>query len=148
MKMNEKSTEELFTGFKNERNIGDFLEKNSKEFPENLLTDHINRLLFEKDLQPADILEKSGLSHSYVYDISNGRRKPSRDSLIALAFGMGLNLEETSLLLKKGGYRELYARDKCDGIIIHCITNSISIVDCNLLLEENNLESLIKERTK
>lgn len=54
----------------------------------------------------------SQLDRAYVYQIFSGEKTPSRDKLIAIAFGMNLSDEETQKMLKLSGNRELYARDQ------------------------------------
>ncbi len=50
-----------------------------------------------------------------------GEKIPSRDKLIALAFGLRLSEEETIKLLKISGNRELYARDERDALILFAL---------------------------
>ena len=69
-----------------------FANENKDEFDEFDSRDYLNRLLNMKNLQPTDIIRRSGLERSYVYHILNGERKnPSQGKVIARrgCFGHG-----------------------------------------------------------
>lgn len=63
-------------------------------------------------------------------------RTPKRDKLLALAFGLRLDLDETQRMLKIGGAGALYPRIKRDSVIIFAIKERLSLIDCNELLYE------------
>ena len=54
---------------------------------------------------------------------NNNGEFTEEDKLIALCFGMMLDIDETDDLLKYAGYNPLYARNKRDSIIIFAISN-------------------------
>ena len=59
-----------------------FANENKDEFDEFDSRDYLNRLLNMKNLQPTDIIRRSGLERSYVYHILNGERKnPSQGKM-------------------------------------------------------------------
>lgn len=67
-----------------------FANENKDEFDEFDSRDYLNRLLNMKNLQPTDIIRRSGLERSYVYHILNGERKnPSQGKVIALCIEIG-----------------------------------------------------------
>jgi predicted transcriptional regulator len=103
----------------------------------------LNKLLIKKDLKKSEVVKGSNLHRSYVYEIFNGDKIPSRDKIIAIAFGMHLALEETQQLLKRCGHRELYSRDRRDSIIMFAINKEKSLIDCNILLSDST-EEIIK----
>ncbi len=141
--MKEKTTDELFNGFVSTKDLGGYIRENNDEFMDITLSEYIRAILRRKGLRPATAAQIGGLNESYVHDIVNGRRtNPGRDKLIALAFGMGLDCAETCTLLKIAGCRELYARDKRDGIIIYSLLNSKSVVECDMLLFDEQLDTL------
>ena len=68
-----------------------FANENKDEFDEFDSRDYLNRLLVTKNLQPTDIIRRSGLERSYVYHIINGERKnPSQGKVIALCIALSL----------------------------------------------------------
>jgi len=88
------------------------------------------------------VVRRSNLNKAYVYQIFLGKKYPSRDKVIALAFGLGLDAEETQMLLKQAGYRELYPRDPRDTLLLYAISQKMTIIDTNELLYDHNIEVL------
>ncbi|MDE7243711.1 MAG: hypothetical protein K2O18_07025 [Oscillospiraceae bacterium] len=82
------------------------------------------------------------MEKGYVCQIFSGRKHPSRDKLIALAFGLRLNAMETQRLLKVGGYSELYGRIARDALILIDILRGLDIVQTNLDLENHGFPAL------
>ena len=137
-----KNTDELVNEIKNSKNILDYMEKNQRELHLNTLPEYLNGWLIKKNLIVADVVKKSNLNKSYVYQIFNGKKFPSRDKVIALAFGFALNVDETQTLLKQSGYRELYPRDTRDALLLFAINNGKNIIETNELLYTHNVEVL------
>lgn len=138
----QKTTDQLMNEIQNSHEIEKFLENNNGEFTEEALCDHLEHLLKEKKLQKSKVVARSGLNRIYGYQILSGKRVPSRDKLIALCFGMMLDIDETDDLLKYAGYNPLYARNKRDSIIIFAISNKKSIFTANEMLFDNDFEIL------
>jgi len=83
------------------------------------------------------------MDKNYAYQIFNGNKThPSRDKMIALAIGMGLNVLETRKLLKIAGACDLYARNPRDSVIIFGLNNRLSLIDTNELLNDYRLDLL------
>ena len=139
--MREKSTDKLNNELKKSQNIKMYLSENNSEFI-NSAIEYMNELLEQKNLKKSDVAKNSNLHRTYVYEIFNGDKSPSRDKVISIAFGMCLNLEETQKLLKRSGYRELYSRDSRDSIIIFSLNKKMNVIDCNILLESLSEEIL------
>lgn len=138
-----KTTDELSHEIKSATDIGDYLETNRKD---SLLTDslshHLNMLLSQKGLSRADVVRASSLDRAYAYQIFSGEKTPSRDKLIALAFGLHLSEEETQRMLKLSGNRELYVRDERDALILFSIQRERTLMDTNELLFEHGFTAL------
>ena len=137
-----KDTDELLNEIKNTKNILDYMETNQKEMHLRPLKDFLTGLLVEKNITVAKVVEKSNLNKSYVYQIFNGKKYPSRDKVIALAFGLELNADETQKLLKETGFRELYPRDVRDALLIFAINQNMTIIEANELLYDHEIEVL------
>ena len=106
------------------------------------LSEHLNLLLSQKGIKKADVVRGSLLDRAYVYQIFSGEKTPSRDKLIAIAFGLKLSDDETQKMLKISGNRELYARDKRDALILFALQHKKTIWDTNELLYSHNLTVL------
>lgn len=81
-----------------------------------------------------------------MYKIFGGEKKPSRDKLLAIAFGLGLSDQETQEMLKLSGNRELYPRDERDAVILFALQRSQSILEANELLDDQGLAILDTSR--
>lgn len=134
-----KTTEKLSHEIKTSTNIGDYLTSNKEHMLTGTLSQHLNLLLTQKNRSRADVIHDSLLDRSYVYQIFSGARTPSRDKLIAIAFGLHLTADETQKMLKLSGNRELYARDERDAVILFSLHQRKKITETNALLFSRNL---------
>lgn len=137
-----KSTDELLNEIKSTKNILDYMEHNQEEMHLNTLAEALDAWTAKKDLSTADVIKKSNLNSSYVYQIFRGKKYTSRDKVIALAFGLALSADETQKLLKQAGYRELYPRDKRDALLLYAINQKMNIIDANEVLYDHEIEVL------
>ncbi len=140
--METKTTDELRHEIKGATDIEDYLKNNRENLIHYNLTRHLNRLLSQKGISKAEVVRGSLLSKAYVYQIFSGERTPSRDKLIAIAFGLQLSEKETQDLLKISGKQELYAREERDAIILFSIQRNQSIFEVNDLLFEHAFNTL------
>ena len=99
--MDDKSTDDLIHEIKSATDIEDYLIKNKENLLHSDLAEHLNMLLSEKGIKKADVVRRSLLDRTYVYKIFSGKKIPSRDKLLALAFGLGLSDDETRAMLRK-----------------------------------------------
>lgn len=140
--MKEKSTDELRHEIKTATDMEDYLTKNSTYLLKDSLSEHLRMLLSQKNLSRADVIRGSLLGRAYVYRIFAGDKTPSRDKLIALAFGMQLSDTETQKMLKLSGNRELYARDGRDALILFALQRNMTIMDVNSMLFDHGFTVL------
>ena len=134
------TTDELMKTLKNSRNVEDYLQSNADEFIEFKLSEYLEKLLKEKNLKKAVVIESSGLAREYAYQIFSGKKIPSRKKLLQICIGMKLAVEETQNLLKYTGFNPLYPRVKFDGVILYALENKLSIIKTNIELYNNDLE--------
>lgn len=127
---------------KNADDIDTFLKLNKKNMIPHNLPIHLDMLLREKGLRKADVVRDSGLDRKYLYQIFSGEKTPSRDKLIALAFGLHLTDEEAQTMLKVSGNRELYVRDERDIIILFALRKKMNISEVNGLLFDHGFDLL------
>ncbi len=126
-------------------NIDEYFEHNKGEMISNDLPGFLYGFLRDKDMSIADVVRKSQLDRTYIYQIFDGRKKPSRDKLIAISFGLGLTDEETRKLMKATGYLDLYVRDKRDSIILFALRHGKSIIEVDAMLYDHDLEPLVNK---
>lgn len=135
-------TQKLLEGLKNAEDIKIFLDLHKQEFLSQTLTDYLNELMNDKNITVAKIAKNSGIGE-YVYKIFSGERRATRDVLISVAFGMKLSVEEIQLLLRIAKFAILDSREKRDSVIIYALSHNMSVFECDDLLNENNLITLI-----
>jgi len=116
-----------------------FLEENA----EGMRTPQVCYLLAElcrkRGLKPVEVIRRAGLDRTYGHQLFNGTRKPSRDKLIQLAFGLGLSVEETQALMKTAQKSTLYPKIMRDAVIMRCLHDGKPIDDAQAILIELGL---------
>ncbi|MEA4896787.1 MAG: hypothetical protein VB067_11785 [Christensenellaceae bacterium] len=70
----------------------------------------------------------------YVYKVFAGKRKASRDILLAIALGMGLTLAEAQLLLRIAQTAQLDPRNRRDSVIIYALDRALTAEKANEVL--------------
>ena len=129
-----KSTDELFTELKTEKNLQGWRKNNREEFTLPI-GEYLEKILTDKNLTKQEVIERSGLNREYAYHIFSGKKNnPSRPKLLALAIAMGLNLEEVQYLLRYAQHGILYPRNAWDAVIISAVEQKFSVMQTNELL--------------
>lgn len=140
--METKTTDELCHEIKAATDIEYYLRNNKKSMLTSTLPQHLKLLLSQKGLSRAEVVRGSLLDRAYVYQIFSGEKTPSRDKLIALAFGLRLTDVETQKMLKLSCNRELYARDERDALILFALKQEMPILAANELLFNHGFTAL------
>ena len=140
------STADIKDELRNATSISDVLNKFDGYMQTRNLAEYLNILVAKHNIIIADVVRDSGIDKGYVYHIFNGKRKnPSRDKMIAIAFGMHLNEEETQRMLKLAGHRELYAMVPRDAAILFAIQHGMSIEGTDEALFKKGLPTILSE---
>ena len=136
-------TTELENQLSDINSFSDYIEKNDDELIINTeLAEYLEKLIDETGCKKSDIIKQTNLNRAYVYQIFEGRKIPSRDKLISIAIGMGLDFESIQKLLKYAGLRPLYARDLRDAAIIFSVKKGCSFNETNCTLYDQGLKIL------
>lgn len=136
----EKTTGELENELKTADSADEYLIQNSDYLLRQSISDALNDALYRADMTISKVIKDSGLTRSHVYHIFGGKRMPSRDKLIAIAFGLGLGCDETNALLKKCRFAPLYAKDARDAVIMFNLAHNKDVFETNSDLEEKGFE--------
>lgn len=136
-------TDNLLNELRNAKDLQAFFNENEDKFIKETPVSFLNHIIDNKNITVAQVAKISG-STEYVYKVFNGTRRPSRNILIAIAFGLELSFEETQLLLRISKQAILDSRDKRDSTIIYGLVNHISIYEVDDLLYKNNLVTIKK----
>jgi len=134
-------TNELLNQLKNASDIESFFKAHEDKFLNKSTSDYLNELIQIKNINISVVAKDSGAGE-YVYKIFKGDRKPSRDVLLSIAFGMKLSLEETQFLLRLSKFAILDSRDKRDSTIIYAIMHDLSVFQLDDVLDNNGLTTL------
>ena len=103
-------TDNLLKELKTAKDIQAFFNANEDKFINETPASFLNHSIVSKNMTVAQVVKISG-STEYVYKVFNGTRKPSRNILIAIAFGMGLSFEELQVLFRISKQAILDSRD-------------------------------------
>ena len=109
----------------------DYLEENAEQMFTLPVEDYLNEYLESHSLTRSEVIANSGLNEIYGYQIFAGKRKPSRDKLLCICFGMRLSADETQTLMKKCGYPTLYAKKRRDSVILYALMHEMTLMQCN-----------------
>lgn len=126
-----KNTNDLQNELISSQDLGRFLSDKQDEFITHAFADLLQELFQKKDISKAALAKNAGMSDVYLYQIFTGGRKPSRNRIICLCFGLSASLEETQTLLKESGNAQLYVRDRRDAIIIYGLTHNMTLSEIN-----------------
>lgn len=88
---------------------------------------------------PEHIIRRANLERSYGHQLFRGSRRPSRDTVLQLAFGFNADVEKTQELLRIAGMSTLYPKIKRDAAIIYCLHNRFTIMETQRVLHEMEL---------
>lgn len=127
--MKEPLTDELLEELRGSPDPAKFASKH--KITERTLPEYLQQLLDEKGLSRPKVVAKAGLNPTYGYDIFTGKKHPTREKVLPLAFAMGCTLQETNRMLQAAGVNELYVKNRRDAIIIFCMEHGYSLMKTN-----------------
>ncbi|TWH48285.1 hypothetical protein [Sporomusa sp. KB1] len=143
----EISTGALIKILKNAKDLKIFLQENESSITDPTLREYLEKLLSLKGLKRQDVIKSANLDSNYINQLFSGiKTKPGRNQTLSLAFGFGLNNEETARLLKFAEVGALYPKNKRDAIIIHSLETGKSITQANEILSSLDLGTLSDHR--
>ena len=143
----EITTAPLTKILKNTKDINNFLTENQFSITNPTLSEHLKKLLFQKEMKRQDVINNAELDSNYTNQLFSGiKTKPGRNQTLSLAFGFGLNNEETDRLLKIARVGALYPKNNRDAVIIHSLETGKSITQTNEILNSLELETLSDNR--
>ena len=135
-------TSELLKMIFKTKTLNKVFSTNEKNFSLPSFSEYINKLCNDSGKVAEHIIVRANIERTYGHKIFAGTRNPSRDVVIQLAFGFGLDVDETQELLKVARKSQLYPRVKRDIVIIYCLHNNYSIEQTQMYLNDLNLPIL------
>ncbi len=137
-----KDTAELIEQLQLSADFRSFYRENKEYMTEKTLAQLLEQLLQETGISKAKAIKNAEMSEVYGYHIFAGSRVPERGKVLALAIGMGLNLEQIQKLLKTAGYSALYVKRPFDSVVLYGIFKKMSVAQINELLYDYGMETL------
>ncbi|MDO5112105.1 MAG: hypothetical protein Q4E65_07355 [Clostridia bacterium] len=120
-------------------NLKQFLQKNTDALHVPRFHEYIAKLCRERGEVPERVIKRANMESSFGHQIFSGRRNPSRDTVIQLAFGFEADVELAQTLLKYAARSPLYPRVKRDAAILYCLHNHIALVEAQEILHDLDL---------
>lgn len=122
--------------------LDSFLQKNEAYMQPADFCSMLKSICQQRKLVPERIILQSQIDRTYGHQLFNGTRRPSRDKVLQLAFGMELDVGETQKLLRAADKSALYPRLKRDAVILYCLQKGYSISDVQEELATHGLTQL------
>jgi transcriptional regulator with XRE-family HTH domain len=124
------------------KDLTSFLENNEEHLQTTVFHHYINELCRKTDTIPEQVIKRTTIERTYGHQLFNGTRKPSRDKVLQLAFGFGLEVDEAQKLLTVAQKSLLYPRIKRDAVLLFCLQNHRSELEAQDMLAEFKLTLL------
>lgn len=122
--------------------IEQFVKNNEAEMQISSFSEHIKELCKKQGEIAEHVINRANIERSFGHQIFRSVRKPSRDTVIQLAFGFKADVNTAQELLKHAGKSALYPRVKRDAAIIYCLHHHYTIVETQQVLHEMGLPIL------
>ena len=132
----EISSSELLQRLFKTSNIKHFVKLLDKKHEVIPFSAYIGRLCKERNILPAQVIKRSGIERTFGHQLFNGRRIPSRDKVIQIAFGFGLDYEQTQKLLKASQKSPLYPKIGRDAVVIYALKHGFGIIETQATLHD------------
>ena len=123
-----------------------YREKNAEAMRLPAFHEYITDLCAQKGEVREHVIKRAQLDRVYGHQIFTGRYHPSRDKVIQLAFGFGLDEAEAQTLLKVARKPELYPKVERDAAILYCLHGGKTLIETQILLSELGLVLLGGDR--
>ncbi len=129
------NTQELMSMLQSSPSLDTVLDSQFENVRDPELAEYRDELLKAHTCTIPQVINRTVLSKSFVYQIFNGSRCPNRDILLRIAFAMELTLDETQRLLTLSQRGALYPKVRRDAAIIFCLQRKCTLMDTSELLE-------------
>lgn len=136
---NQMKTSTIFKNLFKTSDLEQFMQKNSEAVQLQSFNEYITELCIKHGGVPERIIRRANIERSFGHQLFKGTRKPSRDTVLQLAFGFDDGVDTAQELLKHARMSALYPRVKRDAAIIYCLHNHLTIVDTQSVLHEMDL---------
>jgi len=119
-----------------------FIQNNAGEMELPSFHAYITELCMQTGQVPEQVIKQAGIERTYGHQLFNGTRKPSRDKVLQLAFGLKLDIDGAQKLLQLAEKSALYPRIKRDAAVLFSLSHHLEIMETQSLLESLDLTLL------
>lgn len=133
------STQELWSRLLKAPSVEAYFSENADACAMPTFADYIMALCVASGERPEHVINRSGVERSYGHRLFSGGRRPSRDTVLRLAFAFGLDADEAQTLLEVARVSTLHPRIARDAIIAFCLHHHLSLMDAQQMLYDNKL---------
>ena len=137
-----KNTDELQQKLMDTPDLERFLQENENSFRTATVTEVLVGLLRKTSISRGELAKRASTSEVYLYQLTSGRRYPSRNRMLCICLGAEAALEETQTILRQCGFATLYPANRRDAIIIHGLVHGQTLLQINDALFVENEETL------
>lgn len=127
-------------------NLRSFMDENRQSLNMPVISNYLEALCHERGLVREHVIKNAGIERSFGHQLFRGVRKPSRDNILRLAFGFGLNVEETQTLLRAARKTPLYPRLMRDAVIINGLAHGGTVLQVQATLSDLGMTLLGDEK--
>ena len=138
-------TREFYMKLLESPDLKEFFENHAGEMQIPSFHLFISEICASTNQVPEQVIKRAAIERTYGHQLFNGTRNPSRDKVIQLAFGLGLDPEGAQQLLRVARRNALYPKIKRDAAILYCLENRKAFLDAQCLLESLGLTLLGEE---
>ena len=142
---NGSNTDELLKLLFKEQSLEHLLRHTEHSMDIPSFGEYITALTAEKGMTCEQVTKRANLERSYGHKLYSGTRKPSRDTVFQLAFGLEADVDVAQKMLKYACKSALYPKVKRDMVILYCLHNRISLTDTQIILHDLKLPVLGKD---
>lgn len=138
------STEELFKMIQSSPEQFADRIKNDKDFEgEVTVGKFLEHILKKYGISTSDLIKRSLLSKSFVYQILSDERNPGRDILLRIALAIPLTVDEVQHLLLIAQKGALYPKVRRDAALICCMERKLSLDETDEFLRSIGEKELL-----
>lgn len=127
-------------------NLRSFLDQNAASMTVPTFVAYLDKLCKERNVVREHVILRAGIDRGFGHQLFRGSRKPSRENVLRLAFGFGLDVEETQALLRAARRSPLYPRYERNAAIIYGLSHYNGIVEMQNALNDMGMTLLGGER--
>ena len=123
---------------KNTLEFQEFLKRNQREMQRASFGDVVLRLCARYETTASCLQPQIAISKSQFYNLLNGTRNPSKESVFKIAFGLQITPAELNELLHASDYQALDPKKREDAIILFGLENKKEVGQIDELLRTYN----------